>query len=142
MAVESRAEATWSGELAKGKGSVRVASGAFPEQTLTWHARAESRSSGTSPEELIAAAHAGCFSMALSFGLGQAGTPPDRIDASARVAFEPGRGITGIWLTVRGQVPGIDQAAFQRAADEAKATCPVSKALAGVPITLESATLD
>ena len=137
MAVESSASATWQGDLMGGSGSVRVASGAFPEQALTWRARAESREAGTSPEELIAAAHAGCFAMALSFGLGQAGHPPERLETSARVSFQAGEGITGIALTVRGVVPGVDAAAFREAAEGAKANCPVSKALAGVPITLE-----
>jgi osmotically inducible protein OsmC len=140
MAVDSNASATWLGELASGAGTVRVASGAFPEQTLTWRARAESRESGTSPEELIAAAHAGCFAMALSFGLGQAGHAPERLDTSARVTFQPGSGITAIHLTVRGRVPGLTAEAFVQAADGAKANCPVSKALAGVPeITLDAA---
>jgi lipoyl-dependent peroxiredoxin len=139
MAVESSASATWQGDLPGGGGTVRVASGAFPEQTLTWRARAESRESGTSPEELIAAAHAACFAMALSFGLGQAGHPPARLDTSARVAFQAGQGITAIHLTVRGRVPGVDAAAFQEAAEGAKANCPVSQALAGVPsITLDA----
>jgi lipoyl-dependent peroxiredoxin len=138
MAVESSASATWQGELMAGSGAVRVASGAFPEQALTWRARAESRDAGTSPEELIAAAHAGCFAMALSFGLGQAGHAPERLDTSARVKFEPGKGITGIHLTVRGRVPGLGAEAFQQAAEGAKANCPVSQALAGV----ESITLD
>src|SRR5712692_2930523 len=137
MAVDSRAEATWEGDLMGGHGSVRVASGAFPEQTLTWRARAESRASGTSPEELIAAAHAGCFAMALSFGLGNAGHPPARLETSARVGFQPPEGITGIHLSVTGKVPGIDQTTFSAAAEDAKANCPVSKALAAVPITLE-----
>jgi lipoyl-dependent peroxiredoxin len=140
MAVDSNASATWQGELASGAGTVRVASGAFPEQTLTWRARAESRESGTSPEELIAAAHAGCFAMALSFGLGQAGHAPERLDTSARVTFQPGSGITAIHLTVRGRVPGLTPEAFVQAAEGAKANCPVSKALAGVPeITLDAA---
>src|SRR5215475_1597910 len=103
VAVESSASATWSGDLMGGSGSVQVASGAFPEQALTWRARAESRESGTSPEELIAAAHAGCFAMALSFGLSQAGHPPERLDTSAKVTFQPGPGITAIHLTVRGK---------------------------------------
>jgi osmotically inducible protein OsmC len=138
MSVESSASATWQGDLPSGTGAVRVASGAFPEQALTWRARSESRDSGTSPEELIAAAHAGCFAMALSFGLGQAGHPPERLETSARVTFQPGPGITAIHLTVRGRVPGLDGAAFQEAAAGAKANCPVSKALAGV----ENITLD
>jgi osmotically inducible protein OsmC len=140
MAVDSNAEATWKGDLAGGSGSVRPASGAFPEQALTWRARAESRESGTSPEELIAAAHAGCFSMALAFALGNAGHAPESLDTGARVTFQPGQGITAIHLSVRGRVPGIDAAAFEEAAEGAKANCPVSKALAGVPtITLDAA---
>ena len=119
-------------------GTVRVASGAIGEQPLTWRARAESRESGTSPEELIAAAHAGCFAMALSFGLAQAGHAPERLDTSARVGFQPGDGITGIQLAVRGRVPGIDAEAFRQAAQAAKEGCPVSKALAAVPISLEA----
>jgi len=138
MPVESSADATWEGDLINGKGRVRPASGAFPELDLTWRARAESRETGTSPEELIAAAHASCFSMALSHGLAGSGHPPERIETSARVAFQGGAGITGIHLTVRGTVPGIDAAAFTAAAEEAKANCPVSRALAAVPITIEA----
>jgi len=139
MAVESSASATWIGDLRDGRGSVRPASGAFSELSLTWRQRAESRESGTSPEELIAAAHASCFAMALSFGLANAGHPPERLETSARVGFQAGEGITGIRLTVRGRVPGIDEAGFGEAAENAKATCPVSKALASVPISLEAA---
>src|SRR3981081_614718 len=106
MAVDSRAEATGTGDLTNGSGTVRPASGAFPELTLTWRQRSESRESGTSPEELIAAAHAGCFAMALSAGLGKSGHTADRLDTSARVTFQGGQGITGIHLTVRGAVPG------------------------------------
>src|ERR1700731_1859333 len=113
MAVESSAEATWEGALPTGRGTVRPASGAFPAVTLTWRQRAETRESGTSPEELIAAAHAGCFAMALSFGLGNAGHPPERLETSARVGFQAGEGITGIRLTVRGTVPGLDADAFR-----------------------------
>lgn len=142
MAVESKADATWSGDLTSGTGSVRPASGAFPELGLTWRARAESRESGTSPEELIAAAHAGCFSMALSNGLAKAGHPPERLDTGARVTFQAGEGITGIQLSVRGRVPGLDEPGFQQAAQEAKATCPVSKALASVDISLSDVSLE
>ena len=138
MAVESSASAIWRGDLAKGSGTVRPASGAFGEVSLTWRQRAETRESGSSPEELIAAAHAGCYAMALSFGLGNAGHAPEQLDTSARVTFQAGEGITGIHLSVRGQVPGIDAGAFQAAAEDAKANCPVSKALAAVPITLEA----
>ena len=137
MAVESRAEATWSGDLAGGRGTVKPGSGAFSELALTWHARAEDRASGSSPEELIAAAHAGCFAMALSNGLAKAGHTPRELQTSATVTFQAGEGITGIHLTVRGDVPGLDAAGFKEQAEAAKEGCPVSKALAAVPITLE-----
>jgi osmotically inducible protein OsmC len=137
MTVDSSASATWEGDLASGQGTVRPASGAFPELSLTWHRRAESRETGTSPEELIAAAHASCFAMALSHGLATAGFPPKHIDTSARVTFGTA-GISAIHLTVKGKVPGIDAAVFSAAVDDAKANCPVSKALAAVPITAEA----
>src|SRR3977135_1227974 len=138
MAVDSRAEATGTGDLPKGSGTVGPASAAFPELTLTWRQRSETRESGTSPEELIAAAHAGCFAMALSLGLDKAGHPPERLETSANVSFQAGEGITQIHLTVRGTVPGIDADGFRNAAEDAKANCPVSKALASVPMTLEA----
>jgi osmotically inducible protein OsmC len=141
MAVESRADARWSGDLLSGNGTVRPASGAFPELPLTWRARAESREAGTSPEELIAAAHAACFSMALSHGLAQGGHAPESVETNARVSFQAGEGITGIQISVRGRVPGLDAAGFKEAAEAAKQTCPVSKALAGVEITLAEAEL-
>ncbi|MDQ6744233.1 MAG: OsmC family peroxiredoxin [Candidatus Dormibacteraeota bacterium] len=141
MAVQSRADATWEGDLLSGAGHVTPASGAFPELQLTWRARSESRDSGTSPEELLAAAHAACYSMALSLGLAQAGHAPERLDTSARVGFQAGEGITGVELSVRGQVPGLDAEGFRQAAEAAKETCPVSKALAGVKITLAEAEL-
>lgn len=142
MAVNSKAHAVWQGGLFDGSGTVDVASGAFPELPVSWKARAEDRSAGTSPEELIAAAHAACFSMALSNGLGQAGTKPERLETSATVTFQPGEGITAIALTVNGRVPGIDAAGFAEAAAAAKAGCPVSKALAGVPSITIEATLE
>jgi osmotically inducible protein OsmC len=141
MTVESNASATWEGDLATGQGTVHPASGAFPDLSLTWHRRAESRDVGTSPEELIAAAHASCFAMALSAGLARAGFPPKHLDTSARVTFGAAEGISAIHLTVKGRVPGIDAAGFSAAVNDAKANCPVSKALAAVPITAE-ATLD
>jgi osmotically inducible protein OsmC len=101
---------------------------------VSWAARSEESSGGkTSPEELIAAAHASCFSMALAGGLARAGTPPERLQTSATVTFVPGTGITQIALSVRGSVPGLDADAFREAAETAKAGCPVSKALTGVP---------
>lgn len=142
MAVESRADATWTGDLPSGNGTVRPASGAFPEVALSWRARADDRASGSSPEELIAAAHAGCFAMALSLELANGGHPPERLETAAQVRFQTGEGIIGIRLTVRGSVPGLDAAGFQQAADAAKAGCPVSQALAGVPeISLDASLL-
>ena len=141
MATDRRAEVVWKGSLAEGSGTiVQTTSGAIGDQQVSWAARSEDATGGrTSPEELIAAAHASCFSMALSAGLAKAGTPPAELRTSATVTFQPGEGITKIALTVDGSVPGIDAAAFGEAAQGAKANCPVSKALAAVPeITLEA----
>ena len=141
MAAVRRAEITWKGSLIEGSGSIdAVGSGAFGPLDVTWAARSEEASGGkTSPEELIAAAHAACFSMALSNGLAQAGTPPDELKTSAAVTFVPGSGITKIDLRVRGRVPGLDEGQFREAAQTAKENCPVSKALAGVgEITLDA----
>ena len=118
MAVQSQADATWEGDLKGGRGSVKPASGAFPELQLTWAARADSRESGTSPEELLAADHASCFSMALSNALAEGGYPPESVWTNARVSFQGGAGITGIHLSVRGRVPGIDGTQFKEAAEE------------------------
>ena len=139
MATDRRADVTWNGSLMEGGGTIRsTTSGAFGELPVSWAARSEDATGGkTSPEELIAAAHAACFSMALSAGLAKAGTPPDELKTSATVTFQPGEGITKIALTVEGRVPGLDAAGFEEAAQGAKANCPVSKALASVPeITL------
>jgi osmotically inducible protein OsmC len=132
---------TWKGSLADGSGTITATtSGAIGEQPVSWAARSEDATGGkTSPEELIAAAHAACFSMALSAGLSRAGTPPDELHTSATVTFQPGEGITKIHLTVEGTVPGLDAAGFAEAAQGAKENCPVSKALAAVPeITLDA----
>lgn len=142
MAAVRRASVTWQGDLMNGSGRVEeVGSGAFGPLDVGWPARAEEASGGrTSPEELVAAAHAACFSMALAHGLAQAGTPPGRLETSAAVTFVPGTGITRVALSVRGAVPGLDAAGFAEAAESAKANCPVSKALAGGPeITLDAA---
>jgi lipoyl-dependent peroxiredoxin len=140
MATDRRADVTWQGSLMEGSGTIRsTTSGAIGEQSVSWPNRAEDNPDKTSPEELIAAAHAACFAMALSHGLAQAGNPPAEVKTSAVVTFQPGEGITKIALTVEGSVPGIDDAAFQEAANTAKENCPVSKALASVPeITLEA----
>ena len=139
--ADRTAHVTWSGSLMEGSGTITsVESGAFGPLDVTWAARAEDDAAGlTSPEELIAAAHAACFSMALSHGLAQAGTSPDKLDVDATLTFVPGTGITKVALTVHGEVPGLDAAAFAEAAETAKDNCPVSKALAAVPeITVEA----
>ena len=141
MATDRRAEVVWQGSLLDGSGTIEsTTSGAFGGLGVTWKARSEDETGGlTSPEELIAAAHAACFSMALFAGLARADTPADELRTSATVTFQPGEGITRIALTVEGRVPGIDDAAFQEAAQTAKENCPVSQALAGVPeISLEA----
>jgi osmotically inducible protein OsmC len=141
MATDRHAEVTWNGGLLDGRGRVdSVGSGAFGPLDLTWASRAEEPAGRTSPEELIAAAHASCFSMALSLALAEAGTPPDELKTSATVTFQPGEGITKSALTVRGRVPGLDEKGFRQAAEGARVNCPVSQALTGVPqITLDAA---
>jgi osmotically inducible protein OsmC len=140
MATDRRADATWQGSLMDGSGRIEsTTSGVIGGLDVSWASRSEEAAGKTSPEELIAAAHATCFSMALAHGLAQAGSAPDRLETSATVTFEPGQGITKIALTVRGQVPGIDEDGFQQAAQAAKEGCPVSQALASVPeITLDA----
>jgi len=139
--ADRTATVTWNGSLLEGGGTIeRVGSGAFGPLDVTWSSRAEESEGRTSPEELIAAAHAACFSMALSHALAQAGTPAQHLETSATVTFVPGTGITKSALRVRGSVPGLDEAGFREQAEGAKEGCPVSKALAGVPeITLDAA---
>ncbi len=132
MATERRADVVWEGSLMEGSGTVtKTGSGVLPQLPVTWASRAESPDGRTSPEELIAAAHAACFSMGLSHALAQAGNAPERLETSAVVTFVPGTGITKSELTVVGTVPGIDEEAFREAADGAKDGCPVSGALKG-----------
>ena len=132
MATERRAEVTWSGGLLDGKGTIEsVGTGAFGPLPVTWKDRAEDPEGNTSPEELIAAAHAACFSMALSGALARLEHPPESLSVTATVTFEPGTGITKSVLDVQGDVPGIDEAGFREAAENAKENCPVSKALKG-----------
>jgi lipoyl-dependent peroxiredoxin len=140
MATERRADVTWNGSLMEGSGRIDTStSGKLDGLDIDWRARSEEAGGKTSPEDLIAAAHASCFSMALAHALAQAGTPADELKTSASVTFVPGTGITKIELTVRGTVPNVDAAAFAQAAEGAKENCPVSKALAGVPeITLDA----
>jgi len=134
MATDRKAEVTWRGDLMTGTGRVdTVTSGAVGGLDVSWPARSEDPNGMTSPEELIAAAHATCFSMALSGGLAREGHAPEELKTSATVTFQPGEGITKIVLDVAGRVPGMDEDAFEQAAAQAKENCPVSKALAGVP---------
>ena len=140
MATTRKADTHWEGSLLEGKGAVTLASSHIGTFDVTWASRATEAAEQTSPEELIAAAHATCYSMALSHGLAGAGTPPASLDTHAEVDFQPGEGITGIRLVVRASVPGISSEDFLAAAETAKANCPVSKALAAVPsITLDAA---
>jgi len=140
MATDRKAEVTWQGDLMNGSGTIgEVGSGAFGPLDVSWAARSQEPNGQTSPEELIAAGWAACFAMALSHGLAQAGNPPEKLETSATVTFQPGEGITRGALTVRGTVPGLDEDGFKAAAEDAKANCPVSKALTGIPeVTLDA----
>ena len=133
MAAERTAKVSWSGNLLSGTGKIEfTGSGALAGADMTWASRSEPDEDGrTSPEELIAAAHASCFSMALSHGLAQAGTPPDRLNVKATSTFVPGTGITAMKLDVTGRVPGMSDDDFQAAARNAAENCPVSQALKG-----------
>ncbi len=133
-----KANTQWKGSLMQGAGQVTFDSSGLGTYDVTWPSRAEEPNGKTSPEELIAAAHSACFSMALSHALAQQGNEPDQLDVDAAVDFVAGTGITGIHLTVQGQVPGIDNDAFVAAAQEAKENCPVSQALTGTTITLDA----
>ena len=136
----SRADASWEGDLAHGGGKVRPASGAFAGLPITWASRAERSEGNTSPEELIAAAHAACYSMALSNGMGKAGLTDIVLQTGAEVEFIPGTGITTITLTVRGKAAGMEASQFTELAEAAKEGCPVSQALKGnVEIKLDAA---
>lgn len=136
MATTRIATTQWQGSLLEGSGRTTFESSGLGTFDVSWPSRAEEPNGKTSPEELIAAAHSACFSMSLSSGLAKAGTPPTTLDVQAEVDFQPGEGITAVRLQVRGDVPGIDADGFRAAAETAKANCPVSKALAAVPISL------
>lgn len=139
MATTRSATTTWHGSLTDGSGRVELDSSGLGGFDVTWASRANEPDGRTSPEELIGAAHSSCFSMALSSALAKAGTPPEALETRAEVTFQPGEGITGIHLTVRGTVPGMTAEDFATAAEGAKVGCPVSKALAGTTITLTAA---
>jgi lipoyl-dependent peroxiredoxin len=138
MPTTRNARTHWEGSLMDGSGTVSLESSGLGSHEVTWSSRADQPEGRTSPEELVAAAHSACFSMALSHALAQAGNAPDALDTSADVEFTPGEGITGIRLTVRGTVPGLSAEDFSKAAENAKENCPVSKALTGVTITLDA----
>ena len=140
MATTRTAKTHWEGSLFEGAGQVTLESSGTGTFDVSWASRAEEANGKTSPEELIAAAHSSCFSMALSNGLAKAGTPPTSLDTSAEVDFVPGTGITEIRLSVTATVEGMSAEDFTAAAEDAKKNCPVSQALAGTTITL-SATL-
>jgi lipoyl-dependent peroxiredoxin len=142
MAVERRASAVWEGDLMGGSGEVSTQSDAVRNAKIKWSSRAEQADENTSPEELIAAAHASCVLMALANGLAQAGTPAKRLESEATSAFEQtGEGFrfTTMRLSIRGEVDGLDDAGFRRAAEDAKENCPVSQALKGnVEVSLDA----
>jgi osmotically inducible protein OsmC len=146
MAAVRRADVIWEGDLMKGSGVVTASSSqAFDKLPVTWASRTESPDGRTSPEELVAAAHASCFAMALSYGLANDGTPPERLEVSAQVTFDrtdAGFRVTSSALTVRGRVPGLDAEGFRKAAEGAKDNCPISKALEGnVQLSVEPSLL-
>lgn len=131
MAMDSTAGAHWEGDLMSGSGQVSFGSGALPAVPINWQARTEESGGVTSPDELVAAAHASCFSMALSHGLAGAGHPATALDVEATATFVPGTGITNMVLTLTGEVPGMSEEDFLAAAEDAKENCPVSQALKG-----------
>ncbi len=138
MATTRTAQTKWQGSLAEGSGQVELQSSGVGTFDVSWPSRAEEANGKTSPEELIAAAHSSCFSMALSAALSKAGTPPTSLETTADVELTVGTGITGIKITVVGVVEGVSEEQFVEAAEGAKANCPVSKALTGTTITLEA----
>lgn len=138
MATTRTANTRWEGSLLEGKGRVSLDSSGIGSYDVSWPARAEEPNGVTSPEELIAAAHSSCFSMALSGALTKAGHTVETLDTRAEVTFQPGEGITGIHLTTRGSVAGLSAEDFVTAAEGAKENCPVSQALTGTTITLDA----
>jgi len=138
MSVTSEATTLWFGDLFSGSGTTSLDSSDAAEFPVSWAARSEGVSGKTNPEELLGAAHSACFSMAFANELATAGTPPESLQVTAAVTFEPGKGITGSHLLVSAKIPGITEEDFQRIAAAAKENCPVSQALAGIPITIES----
>jgi len=138
MAVTSEATTLWFGDLMAGSGTTSLDSSDAAEFPVTWAARSEGVSGKTNPEELLGAAHSACYSMAFAHALAGNGTAPESLQVTAAVTFVPGEGITGSHLLVSAKVPGLSEEDFQRIAEDAKQNCPVSQALAGIPITLEA----
>ena len=138
MALTSEATSVWTGDLPTGSGTVTLDSSHAGEFAVNWKARAEGTANTTNPEELLGAAHAACFSMALANALGTAGHTPTTIQTTAAVTFSAGTGVVGSHLLVSATIPGITEAEFVAFAEDAKANCPISKALAGIPITIEA----
>jgi osmotically inducible protein OsmC len=138
MSATRNASTRWTGDLQEGNGVTSFLSSGLPDTPVTWAARTHNPEGKTSPEELIAAAHTSCFSMAFSGALAKAGYTADEIVTEAGVTFKPGTGITDIVLTVRASIPGIDNDEFQKIAQGAKENCPVSQALKAVPISIEA----
>ena len=138
MALTSEATTLWFGDLTSGSGTTSLDSSDAAEFPVSWQARAEGEVGKTNPEELLGAAHSACYSMAFSNALAGFGTPPESLQVTAAVTFVPGEGIKGSHLLVSAKVPGISEEDFEKLAEDAKANCPVSQALAGIPITLEA----
>ena len=138
MTVTSEATTLWFGDLTSGSGSTSLDSSDAAEFPVTWAGRSEGVTGQTNPEELLGAAHSACFSMAFSNELARAGFPPESLQVTAAVTFQPGEGITGSHLLVSAKIPGIGEEQFEAIAESAKQNCPVSQALTGIPITLEA----
>jgi osmotically inducible protein OsmC len=138
MALTSEATTLWFGDLQSGSGTTSLDSSDAAEFPVSWQARSVGEVGKTNPEELLGAAHSACYSMAFSNALAENGTPPESLQVTAAVTFVPGEGIKGSHLLVSAKVAGISEEDFQRLAADAKANCPVSQALAGIPITLEA----
>ena len=138
MATVRTADAHWEGSLTEGQGEVELVTSGIGSFEVNWASRANESDGKTSPEELIAAAHSTCFSMVVAKLAAEAGNAATSLDTRADVTFQPGQGITGIHLTVRGVVPGLSPLQFEEMAQEAKTSCPVSQALSGTTITVEA----
>jgi osmotically inducible protein OsmC len=138
MAVTSEATTLWFGDLKNGSGTTSLDSSDAGEFAMTWNARSVGETGRTNPEELLGAAHSSCYSMAFAAALARNGTPPESVQVTAAVTYDVAEGITGSHLLVSAKVPGISETDFERIAEDTRVGCPVSRALAGIPITLEA----